>query len=925
MLQSGTAASSLQKIYEEGYLTCSTAVYYEGQGNEEEAMRCWKAAVQQIQHQQANGNIPEYAALTETEKALSASLRELEYQAQERIDLLEALKQSRRADPFQDPPRSYSNNSVNGQNGHNSSSSYNNYNSGYNGNSGTSNNIGYDSYGGYSSYGEGPSQTSPSTNSGYIGGGTIPAITYSELSRPELSRPAPPVPPRISPSGSRTTAYDSGRAVTGTPIPSLQDAGGSSSSSNGTQPPIDSLTTTNANHDVESSNTSRQPLSKRSSRSPNKDRQHTLRPTLRSTPSDTPVKSSRTSRMGRSAPKQTAERQGASKAATLAWSALGLSSYGKSESPRKSSSSTADISTSKAQSMPSSSLQMPSRKPVRESSPSLKPALQWDSNSRRLVPQRSIPEPADASPNHSSADLISLSGDNRRSGEYAGSAKPQSLSLNAAASALGRSMQVTADSGRPGRLNRSTSNQRPSVASAASSSLERENDLSARPRSTGHTRLPGSTGTTNHSALGNRIEIRRNVHSSYAASTAASSSSPSLDRSAAATSAPSISSRMPATRKDKAPARQAQEVSHLLADVQLEPSSSDDSDKLDGNDSKGSEEDWAKLPWKKRKLAILKSLPSGVDDEAAKQILNEIVVQGDVVHWSDIAGLEPAKKALREVVVYPFLRPDLFMGLREPATGMLLFGPPGTGKTMLARAVATESRSTFFSISASSLTSKYLGESEKLVRALFSLAKMLAPSIIFVDEIDSILSQRSGSGEHEATRRIKTEFLIQWSDLQRAAAGREDKDASDKDSRKGDASRVLVLAATNLPWAIDEAARRRFVRRQYIPLPETETRAVQLRTLLGQQKHSLTEPDIQRLVELTDGFSGSDITALAKDAAMGPLRSLGDALLMTKMDEIRGMEISDFESSLVTIRPSVSKSGLKEYEDWAREYGERGG
>jgi SpoVK/Ycf46/Vps4 family AAA+-type ATPase len=254
--------------------------------------------------------------------------------------------------------------------------------------------------------------------------------------------------------------------------------------------------------------------------------------------------------------------------------------------------------------------------------------------------------------------------------------------------------------------------------------------------------------------------------------------------------------------------------------------------------------------WSRKKAAILRNLPPGVDEAAAKQILNDIVVQGDEVHWSDIAGLEIAKNALRETVVYPFLRPDLFMGLREPARGMLLFGPPGTGKTMLARAVATESKSTFFSISASSLTSKYLGESEKLVKALFGLARALAPSIIFVDEIDSLLSQRTGSGEHEATRRIKTEFLIQWSDLQRAAAGRE---VSERDKERGDANRVLVLAATNLPWAIDEAARRRFVRRQYIPLPEPTTRETQLRTLLGQQKHNLSASDIEKLVGLTAG------------------------------------------------------------------------
>lgn len=310
----------------------------------------------------------------------------------------------------------------------------------------------------------------------------------------------------------------------------------------------------------------------------------------------------------------------------------------------------------------------------------------------------------------------------------------------------------------------------------------------------------------------------------------------------------------------------------------------------------------------------------GVDKSAAKQIFAEIVVHGDEVHWEDIAGLEGAKNSLKEAVVYPFLRPDLFRGLREPVRGMLLFGPPGTGKTMLARAVATESHSTFFSISASSLTSKYLGESEKLVRALFAVAKKLSPSIIFVDEIDSIMGSRNSDGENESSRRIKNEFLIQWSSLSAAAAGSNSRSGSGDDEDE----RVLVLAATNLPWSIDEAARRRFVRRQYIPLPEPETRSVQLKRLLSHQKHSLTDEDFTDLLKLTNGFSGSDITSLAKDAAMGPLRELGDQLLLVPTESIRPMALQDFKNSLNYIKPSVSQEGLKRYEEWATKFGSSG-
>uniref|UniRef100_A0A7S0S091 microtubule-severing ATPase n=1 Tax=Pyramimonas obovata TaxID=1411642 RepID=A0A7S0S091_9CHLO len=284
----------------------------------------------------------------------------------------------------------------------------------------------------------------------------------------------------------------------------------------------------------------------------------------------------------------------------------------------------------------------------------------------------------------------------------------------------------------------------------------------------------------------------------------------------------------------------------------------------------------------------------------------EIVDRGTMegVKWADVAGLEKPKRALQEMVILPALRADLFTGLRAPVRGVLLFGPPGTGKTLLAKAVATEARCTFFTISAATVTSKWMGEGEKLIRALFEVARDRQPAIIFIDEMDSLLSARSAS-EHEASRRIKTEFLLRF------------------DGVDSGGDRIFVIGATNRPQELDEAVRRRMQKRVYVPLPDAPSRHALLAHLMAQTEHDLRPRDFAEVVQSTEGYSGSDMRALAREAAMEPIRELGPKLKTVDASRVRRMGVGDMRRALQAVRPTVARRELAAYEAWDREFGSK--
>uniref|UniRef100_A0A0E0BS61 AAA+ ATPase domain-containing protein n=1 Tax=Oryza glumipatula TaxID=40148 RepID=A0A0E0BS61_9ORYZ len=274
-----------------------------------------------------------------------------------------------------------------------------------------------------------------------------------------------------------------------------------------------------------------------------------------------------------------------------------------------------------------------------------------------------------------------------------------------------------------------------------------------------------------------------------------------------------------------------------------------------------------------------------------EHVSNEIMDKDPNVRWDDIAnscqpaiaGLEHAKKCVTEMVIWPLLRPDIFRGCRSPGRGLLLFGPPGTGKTMIGKAIAGEAKATFFYISASSLTSKWIGEGEKLVRALFGVACCRQPAVIFVDEIDSLLSQEQQTD------------LKNW-----------------MKQHGGDLQNVYIF-----PFLHQES--------HCSMVYFKEARAWIIRNLLEKDGlFKLTEEETNIVCKLTEGYSGSDMKNLVKDASMGPLReALQQGVGITKLnkEDMRPVILKDFETALQEVRPSVSSSELGTYEEWNRQFG----
>jgi len=296
---------------------------------------------------------------------------------------------------------------------------------------------------------------------------------------------------------------------------------------------------------------------------------------------------------------------------------------------------------------------------------------------------------------------------------------------------------------------------------------------------------------------------------------------------------------------------------------------------------------------------------TGKTTEGGRSSYEELIMtEKPSVKWEEVVGLDPAKKAVKEAIVYPVQRPDLFP-LGWPR-GILLFGPPGCGKTLLAAAVATEIDATFFSIDAASIMSKWLGEGEQNVAKLFGSVRKSAierkPSIVFIDELDSLMGKHQNEVGGEI--RVRNQFLKEMDGI----------------VDKGKNLHVYVIGATNKPWDLDWGFIRRFQKRILVPLPDHHTRLMMFK-LHTTNLALVADVDLHELARLSEGFSGSDIRDVCQSAQLkliGEFFETGQA--NNKLAKPRSLTMEDFRQTLEERKPSVSLDMLSLYTRWSEAF-----
>ncbi|XP_076004939.1 fidgetin-like [Genypterus blacodes] len=297
------------------------------------------------------------------------------------------------------------------------------------------------------------------------------------------------------------------------------------------------------------------------------------------------------------------------------------------------------------------------------------------------------------------------------------------------------------------------------------------------------------------------------------------------------------------------------------------------------------------------------------DPHLLDMVTSEIVQQGPPVDWSDIAGLELAKASLKEEVLWPILRPDMFSSLGPAPRCVLLFGPRGSGRTLLGRCLASQLGAPFLQLSGSTLATKWLADGEKIIRASFLVARCRQPSVLFISEVDMLLSAHLS--EESPINRLKGELLAQLDSLLLGEDG---------------SNQVLVVCSTSRPQDMDEGLRRYFARRVLVPLPDSTARHQIVSQLLAQSQHKycLSEEELALLVQHTEGSSGLDLARLCQEALVGLLHVSTQGMDLTGMmprGQIPPLTYQDFESVFCKFQASISQKEIDTYTEWNKMFG----